>query len=330
MFYTQEQILELWKQNTNPIGLYIHSPFCTNNCTFCAYKGLNKFSIEELTEYYDNLYDNITLYLNNIDNSLIETVYFGGGTPNLIPSNILKKILNKISKITKHIAIELSPTDNLQNINILLDYNVELLQFGIQSFDYSILNKVKRKHIDFDTFYDICNNIKDKIHVGIDLLGNLTKQDSWNRLKNDIDLARKLPIDFICISNNYYIKSELNNKLLIEYLNHLNIKIEDPFARSFIIKNNTYDISLYRKYFYCFENNNKSSNNILGIGAYKNIKHPTMSVLYIDNKRFDIEQCDFNKFRIYQRNNILLDRTIVKSDIQTIPVKTLLKSIKYD
>lgn len=49
------QFINLWNNINSPYGLYIHSPFCTNTCTFCAYRGIANQSTETINQYYQNL-----------------------------------------------------------------------------------------------------------------------------------------------------------------------------------------------------------------------------------------------------------------------------------
>lgn len=79
------KIKKLWKTNKNPVQIYIHSAFCKSICKYCCYRGTT------LTEKNKNLYHKyfykylpkqINRYKKIINSQYINSIYFGGGTPN--------------------------------------------------------------------------------------------------------------------------------------------------------------------------------------------------------------------------------------------------------
>ena len=79
-----EEIKELWKTNPYPVMMYIHSPFCKTNCTYCVYRGTTKYNEDEYNKYYyEYLPSQIDKYKEIIDSQYIPYCYFGGGTPSI-------------------------------------------------------------------------------------------------------------------------------------------------------------------------------------------------------------------------------------------------------
>ncbi|MBN1199043.1 MAG: coproporphyrinogen III oxidase family protein, partial [Bacteroidales bacterium] len=75
-------------------GIYIHIPFCRSKCHYCNFFSLatSKFR----NEFYDALLKEIDLTRDYLGNEPVETVYFGGGTPSLLPVGWIEEILGKI------------------------------------------------------------------------------------------------------------------------------------------------------------------------------------------------------------------------------------------
>lgn len=81
----------------------------------------------------------------------VETIYFGGGTPSILPASLIEKILEKIfstySHQVKEITLEANP-DDLSEENLLAwkNHGIDRLSLGIQSFNESVLKFYNRAH----------------------------------------------------------------------------------------------------------------------------------------------------------------------------------------
>ena len=63
-----------------PKACYIHIPFCVSKCKYCSFVSFNK--LELITGYVYSLLKEIN---ENYKGEMLDTLYFGGGTPSLIP-----------------------------------------------------------------------------------------------------------------------------------------------------------------------------------------------------------------------------------------------------
>lgn len=132
---------------SNTISLYIHLPFCKEKCKYCDFYSLpsNVINNKILKEYLTSIVNELEYYSLLLTNFEIDTIYFGGGTPNSIENYILDDFfysffstLNKINKnheIDKsEITIELNP-QFISNDQILLikKYPFNRISLGIQS-----------------------------------------------------------------------------------------------------------------------------------------------------------------------------------------------------
>ena len=75
------------------IGIYIHIPFCDCKCAYCDFYSISNKN--EYDYYTQKLIEKILMYSNKY-NRVVETIYFGGGTPSVIGTKRLSKILNAV------------------------------------------------------------------------------------------------------------------------------------------------------------------------------------------------------------------------------------------
>lgn len=132
-------------------GIYIHIPFCKQACSYCDFHFST--SLKSKDAFLSSLIHEIELQKNYLGNdALIETVYFGGGTPSLLSSEeldtIFKALYNTFT-IAKNaeITLEANP-DDLSKIKLqqLKSSPVNRLSIGIQSFFEADLKLMNRAH----------------------------------------------------------------------------------------------------------------------------------------------------------------------------------------
>ena len=84
----------------NSLGIYFHVPFCGKKCGYCDFYSV-KYSRELACGYVDAVLRNIRNYSDS--NYIVDTIYFGGGTPSLLNAEQIEKILSETSN-SFHIA----------------------------------------------------------------------------------------------------------------------------------------------------------------------------------------------------------------------------------
>jgi oxygen-independent coproporphyrinogen-3 oxidase len=134
---------------TNNISFYIHIPFCVKKCDYCAFYSLPNQSDEVKQAYFESLYRQISLF--PTDRTVI-TVYFGGGTPPLLGTDRLCKLISLI--ITRftladncEITVEINPgTVDFEDLKALKKAGVNRLSVGVQSSDDEVLASIGRIH----------------------------------------------------------------------------------------------------------------------------------------------------------------------------------------
>ncbi|MFP5257794.1 MAG: radical SAM family heme chaperone HemW [Acidobacteriota bacterium] len=132
--------------------LYIHVPFCRSKCRYCAFVS-KPLDMAEVEVYAAALPLEIRHFGKKLGRPKVETVYFGGGTPSLLPGWALSRILPEIPKhFDLHPAVEWTfeaNPDSAQDVaylRSLLGYGVNRLSLGVQSFSDASLTCLGRPH----------------------------------------------------------------------------------------------------------------------------------------------------------------------------------------
>src|SRR5882724_1955761 len=76
-------------------GIYLHIPFCKKACHYCNFHFSTSLTLKN--DFTGALLKEISLQKNYLQGEIIETVYFGGGTPSLLEAPELEAIINRLS-----------------------------------------------------------------------------------------------------------------------------------------------------------------------------------------------------------------------------------------
>jgi len=139
----------------NKIGLYFHIPFCRQKCHYCDFYSLTDLSLCEA--YEKALCEDLLLAKEPLSAYLVDTVYFGGGTPSLLSPNGLGRILKMLrEELTLsrdcEITLECNPESTTEKIlSAAKAGGVGRLSFGMQSALDTELSAIGRLHRAEDT-----------------------------------------------------------------------------------------------------------------------------------------------------------------------------------
>jgi oxygen-independent coproporphyrinogen III oxidase len=131
-------------------GIYIHIPFCKQACTYCNFHFSTNLGLQN--DFTAALLKEIELRRDYIQGEIIETIYFGGGTPSLISSRALQEILDTIAKFFKigadpEITLETNPDDiDSKRLHDWKKAGINRLSIGVQSFFTEDLVWMNRAH----------------------------------------------------------------------------------------------------------------------------------------------------------------------------------------
>lgn len=188
-------------------NLYIHIPFCRAKCDYCAF--YSEPGREEM----------IAAYINRLREDIIkaelpekiDSVYIGGGTPTLLPSAMLQRIIEILPEAEER-SIEANPeTINESNIELLAE-NFSRISLGIQSFDPDLRNILGRKCSQ--------NSIERALgmiaqagfkHWNIDLIYGIGRQ-SLKAWQWELEQALSVPVDHLSC----YALTREENSILAE------------------------------------------------------------------------------------------------------------------
>lgn len=184
------------------LGIYIHIPYCLQRCTYCDFATYVYKEILPPEKYIELVKSEIKLRsgLFNPTNKQISlsTIYFGGGTPSLIPAEL---IVNVISELAKHgfmtgpqteITIEINPaTVDERKLATYLSNGVNRFSVGAQTFSDKHLKAVHREHNADQTVQTLKLLQKHGLNFSFDLLFALPNQ-TIAELKYDVEKSVEL------------------------------------------------------------------------------------------------------------------------------------------
>jgi oxygen-independent coproporphyrinogen III oxidase len=168
-------------------GLYIHFPFCRSRCSYCDF-ATGIYQGELAARYVDALIVEIKKSLHA--DHLVDTIYFGGGTPSLLTPSQLERILTTLHDRfdvvrDSEITVEMNPgTVTRDQLRAFRDLGVNRASFGAQTFDDAELAKLGRSHTSNDTletFHEL--RAAGFTNVSFDLIAGLPGQTlaGWQR-----------------------------------------------------------------------------------------------------------------------------------------------------
>lgn len=149
---------------TNSLGLYIHIPFCISKCPYCDFLSFTAFDSEAHDLYVKELLKEITEKGKELgEDYLVDSIFFGGGTPSLLKATHINMILEGVFSAFKfshrknwpgkgggkipEISLEGNPgTLTKDNLRSYRDFGINRLSLGIQSLDDTLLKFLGRVH----------------------------------------------------------------------------------------------------------------------------------------------------------------------------------------
>ncbi len=143
---------------TNDLAVYIHYPFCQSKCPYCDFNShvSNSINHQEFLEAYKT---ELNFFAQKIDKSKqISSIFFGGGTPSLMPISLVAGILEQISKLWQlkpncEITLEANPTSvEAEKFSQLRNTGINRLSLGIQALNADDLKFLGRTHCQNQAF----------------------------------------------------------------------------------------------------------------------------------------------------------------------------------
>ena len=182
-------------------GIYIHVPFCIQRCHYCDFYSTLRLKDRDI--FTDAIIREISQKRDFLNSKKVDTIYFGGGTPSLLPADSIKKIVSELDlhyllQSDTEICLEANPDDlNANYLSSIKEAGINRLSIGIQSFLDKDLKLLNRRHDSTEAIEAV--NIAQQAgfkSISIDLIYGLPDQkiEDW---KNNLDIAVQLAVEHI-------------------------------------------------------------------------------------------------------------------------------------
>ncbi|HEX4857532.1 MAG TPA: radical SAM family heme chaperone HemW [Usitatibacteraceae bacterium] len=135
-----------------PLSLYVHIPWCVRKCHYCDFNSHEARADAPFAAYVDALVADLESSLPQVWGRNVHTVFFGGGTPSLMPPAELDRLLAAIRArlplaADAEITLEANPgTVEAGHFKAFRDAGVNRLSIGVQSFNDRHLKALTRIH----------------------------------------------------------------------------------------------------------------------------------------------------------------------------------------
>ncbi|WLR49899.1 radical SAM family heme chaperone HemW [Bacillus tianshenii] len=143
-------------------AVYLHIPFCEHICYYCDF---NKVFLQNqpVEDYLRALDTEVKHSLERFPTDRIETIFVGGGTPTSLNMEQMEQFLSTIERYILPLAVEnveytfeANPGGLAkEKLQLMKDYGVNRLSFGVQTFNDELLKKIGRTHRAKDVFETI-------------------------------------------------------------------------------------------------------------------------------------------------------------------------------
>ena len=281
------------------LSIYFHWPFCESKCPYCDFNSHVRKKIDH-KEWLNAYLDNIDIWKEKLNSSIITSIYFGGGTPSLMEpkslSIILEKIYNNFS-LSKNIEISMEANPSSVEKNKFKAFSlagINRISIGVQSFNEIDLRYLGRRHSANDAISAIEIANSEFSNVNFDLIygRQFQKLSDWEK---ELNFAFSLGSQHLSLYQLTIEKNTAFEKLMnvgkLKGLPNQELSKKFYVSTSDLCKENnfySYEISNFaKKNFECLHNINywKSGNYIsIGPGAHSRYKHNESKFSYFNIK----------------------------------------------
>lgn len=209
----------------DPLGLYLHIPFCRKRCKFCYFKVYTDKNADEISLYLDALIKEMELYSHTaaLQGRQLRFAYFGGGTPSYISEKQLHYLVDGLNahvswSNAEEVTFECEPgTLRRSKLETLKNIGVTRLSLGVEHFDDDILAANGRAHLSAEIYdvYGLARKV-DFPQINIDLIAGMVgeTEEKW---RDTVSRAVALQPDSVTI---YQMELPYNTVISQEMLKH--------------------------------------------------------------------------------------------------------------
>jgi len=207
--------------------LYFHFPFCKKKCDYCDFYSICE--LDKISSFSDAILIESDQHSELISQSNIKTIYFGGGSPNLLSTNKLYRIISKLGEYNslnkiEEFTIEINPGEISKEVLLQFrDCGVNRISIGSQSFSDKDLQFLGRIHDSSQIFktIEMVNNAGID-NISLDLIYGIPHQD-LNGWKDNLEKAVSTNVNHFSFYNLIYEEgtklTKKRNQFLFETVN---------------------------------------------------------------------------------------------------------------
>jgi oxygen-independent coproporphyrinogen-3 oxidase len=132
-------------------GIYLHIPFCKQQCTYCDFHFSTTFEAYR-EQMIGSIAQELVSRVDYLEEKPLETIYFGGGTPSILKKNEIARLLETIHanyevRPNAEISLEANPDDiSTESLREWKELGINRLSIGLQSFKEDDLKWMNRAH----------------------------------------------------------------------------------------------------------------------------------------------------------------------------------------
>lgn len=182
-------------------GIYFHIPFCRHKCLYC-----NFFSVADLRHTEETVVairEELRSRTGAWADREVKTVYFGGGTPSILPPESISVLLEEVKRPLRllpdaEITLEANPDDiSAEKASLWLSMGINRISVGVQSFDDAALIFMERRHTGADAVRAV-EMLREAGfgNITVDLIYGIPGRDD-KTLERDVETALELGVEHI-------------------------------------------------------------------------------------------------------------------------------------
>jgi len=185
-----------------PLGLYIHLPFCRRRCHFCYFRVYTRKSSFEISDYIRALGDELAHYaaLPYLKIRPLKYLYFGGGTPSYLATDQLRELFGELQNRwswdgVEEVTFECEPgTLHEQKLAAIKAMGVTRLSLGVENFNDHILQANNRAHLSRHIYSAFASAREMGFpQINIDLIAGMVGENDANWRNNIAEVLRLAP-----------------------------------------------------------------------------------------------------------------------------------------
>jgi len=178
-------------------GVYIHWPFCLHKCPYCDFNSHVSNEIDQM-RWRDALLSDIRRSAAEVPDRRVDTVFFGGGTPSLMPPETVAAVINEINqtwglKSGAEISLEANPTSvEAGRFREYAEAGVNRISMGIQALNDTDLRHLGRMHsvVEARAAFEIARAQFDRVSFDLIYARQNQSLESWeSELREALTMA---------------------------------------------------------------------------------------------------------------------------------------------